>query len=109
MSSLLRNFGFAIVVIIFPCLASAHRLDEYLQATRISVELDCIKTEIDLTPGAALADDVIAMINRDHDGDISQSERASYVRSVVESLSVEIDGQRHSLNLDTFSMITASN
>jgi hypothetical protein len=104
MNSFLRYLGVAVVVIAFPCAGSAHRLDEYLQATRISVEMDCIKTEVNLTPGEAVADDVIAMIDRDRNGEISDSELASYARSVVDSLSLEIDGQRQSLILDTFSI-----
>jgi hypothetical protein len=104
MNAMLRYFGFAVVVIVFPCIASAHRLDEYLQATRIEVEFDCIKMEINLTPGAAVANDVIAMIDRDRNGEISENERTSYARDVVESLSVEIDGQRQPLNVNTSSI-----
>ena len=35
--------------------AGAHRLDEYLQATRIGVSQNRIDLEIDLTAGAAIA------------------------------------------------------
>ena len=35
--------------------ALAHRLDEYLQATRISVATNRIDLSIDLTPGVAVA------------------------------------------------------
>ena len=34
--------------------ASAHRLDEYLQATTISVEKDRVQAQIRLTPGVAV-------------------------------------------------------
>ena len=33
-----------------PAPAGAHRLDEYLQATRVSIDLDRVGLEIDLTP-----------------------------------------------------------
>jgi len=36
-------------------LASAHRVDEYLQATRLSIDLDRVEVEINLTPGIDLA------------------------------------------------------
>ena len=35
----------------------AHRLDEYLQATRVAIERGRVTVEIDLTPGASLAAD----------------------------------------------------
>src|SRR5689334_7014001 len=40
------------VLLSLPRDASAHRLDEYLQATRVDVGADGIGIEIDLTPGA---------------------------------------------------------
>ena len=88
----------------FPGLARAHRLDEYLQATRISVEADRIATEINLTPGAAVANDVFAAIDLDHDNKISPAESVAYAESVVTSLSLSVDGQRRLLTLDAYSI-----
>ena len=95
MNRKLRGIALALLVLGLPCAVSAHRLDEYLQATRISIEQDRVVAEIYLTPGAAVANDVFATIDRD---------RNAYLRDVVESLSLEIDGQRHSLILDGYSM-----
>jgi hypothetical protein len=82
--------------------ASAHRLDEYLQATRISLELDRITTEINLTPGAEVADGVFLAIDRDRNGEISPTEGAAYAEHVVKSLTLDIDGRAHPLTLDTY-------
>jgi len=104
MNVMFRYFGLFVALFAFPCIASAHRLDEYLQATRIDVEFDCIKMEINLTPGAAVANEVIAMIDRDRNGEISEGERASYARNVVATQSLEIDGQSQPLTLNTSSI-----
>ena len=53
---------------------SAHRLDEYLQAARVSLERTRVALEIDLTPGASVADGIIALIDRDGDNRISPLE-----------------------------------
>src|SRR6266704_437804 len=74
--------------------ASAHRLDEYLQATRISLGLDRIVFEMDLTPGVDVAPLVFASINTDHDGRISEAEGAAYASQVLKEIIVEIDGRR---------------
>lgn len=67
------------LVFILACLASplateAHRLDEYLQATRLSVARDRIDLELDLTAGADVASAVFASIDTNHDGRISPTE-----------------------------------
>jgi hypothetical protein len=86
------------------CPADAHRLDEYLQATRISIERDRVVAEINLTPGAAVADDVFAAIDRDRDEKISPIEGATYAEHVVKSLSLEVDGVLRAVALDTYSV-----
>ena len=72
-------------VVFFPRIADAHRLDEYLQGTRISIEPGCIRVEMNLTPGAAVAESVIAAIDQDRDGEISSVESAAYAGGVVSS------------------------
>jgi len=37
-----RRFGLILILFVFPVMLLAHRLDEYLQATRLSVGLDRI-------------------------------------------------------------------
>ncbi len=97
----LLAFG-VILGIAFPRHAGAHRLDEYLQATRFSVEVDRIVAEINLTPGADVAENVIATIDRDGNGEVTASEAAAYAEYVVKSLSLEVDGQPRSFALDVY-------
>jgi hypothetical protein len=71
--------------------ASAHRLDEYLQATRVSVAANRIDVSIDLTPGVAVADQVLAVIDKDRDGQVSEEERTAYAQSVLKDIRVGLD------------------
>lgn len=81
---------FAALVLIAP--AGAHRMDEYLQATRLSVSLDRVDLEIDLTPGIALASRVFSWIDADQDGEISGVEGQTYARRMLDSVVLKIDG-----------------
>jgi len=48
--------------------ASAHRLDEYLQATLISIQRDHLEVSMRLIPGMAMSAAVIASIDANSDG-----------------------------------------
>ena len=73
-------------------LAGAHRMDEYLQATRLSIDVEQVDMEIDLTPGVAMASEVFGWIDTDRDGEISQAEGDAYAREVLRSVALSIDG-----------------
>jgi hypothetical protein len=79
--------------------ASAHRLDEYLQATTISVEKDRVQAQIRLTPGVAVFPIVLENIDTDADGVISEAEQRTYAERVLCDLSLTIDGDRLRLRL----------
>ena len=79
--------------------ASAHRLDEYLQATRIAVATNRIDISIDLTPGVGVVSDVLAAIDTNHDAQFSESERQSYGERLLKNLRVAIDGRPVTLAL----------
>jgi len=79
--------------------ASAHRLDEYLQATTISLEKDRVQAQIRLTPGVAVFPIVLANIDTDADGVISEAEQRAYAERVLGDLSLTIDGDRLRLQL----------
>ena len=79
--------------------AFAHRLDEYLQATTISLEKDRVQAQIRLTPGVAVFPIVFASIDSDADGIISEAERHAYAERVLRDLSLTIDGDRVQLRL----------
>jgi hypothetical protein len=79
---------------------SAHRLDEYLQAARVSLAHTRVELEIDLTPGASVADGIIALIDRDGDTRISPPEAERYGRDVLADMVLELDGRSVTLTLD---------
>ena len=73
--------------------ALAHRLDEYLQATRVSVTTKRLDISIDLTPGVAIADQALSVIDKDRDGRISKTERAAYVQLLLKDIRVAVDAK----------------
>ena len=79
--------------------AFAHRLDEYLQATTISMGKDRIQAQIRLIPGVAVFPIVFASIDSDADGIISEAEQHAYAERVLRDLSLTIDGDRVQLRL----------
>ena len=79
--------------------ASAHRLDEYLQATLIGVTRDGVDVEIGLTPGVAVLPAVMAAIDRNRDGRISPEEERAYAGDVLTDVELEVDGKPVPLRL----------
>jgi hypothetical protein len=79
--------------------ASAHRLDEYLQATRLSVDIERVDIEIDLTAGAAVASKVFAWIDVNRDGEISGAEGEAYAQQVLRSVALKLDGRPATIRL----------
>jgi hypothetical protein len=78
---------------------SAHRLDEYLQAARIAVAPSRIDVELDLTPGVAIANDIITSIDRDGDGQLSADEQRAYAGQVLSETRLAIDDRPLRLEL----------
>jgi hypothetical protein len=72
--------------------ASAHRLDEYLQATMISVEKDRVQAALRLTPGVAVSSFVLRGIDTNDDGVISPAERRAYAERVLRDVSFSMNG-----------------
>ena len=79
--------------------AGAHRVDEYLQATRIAVEIDRVDLEIDLTPGMTVASKVSGWIDTNRDGEVSQVEADAYAREILRSVALSVDGGRVPITL----------
>lgn len=79
--------------------AGAHRLDEYLQATRLSIDVDRVSLEIDLTAGVNVARQVIAWIDTNRDGQISGTEGDAYARQMLGAVVLSVDGRTASLTL----------
>ena len=80
--------------------ALAHRLDEYLQATRVSFARDRLAIDVDLTPGVSIASGVIAMLDTNADGAVASAEAGGYGRSVLSDLRVSLDGNRIGMTLE---------
>lgn len=71
--------------------ASAHRLDEYLQAARISVATNRVDLSLELTPGVAIVDQLLVVIDKDHDGRVSKEEVTTYAQRVLKDIQVGLD------------------
>ena len=52
-----------------------------------------MELELDLTPGVAVADAIIADIDRDRDGALSADEKRAYVERVLDAIELRVDGQ----------------
>jgi hypothetical protein len=76
---------------------SAHRRNEYLQAARLAIDPDRVEIVLDLTAGIAVADTVLAAIDRDGDASISPGEAKAYAATVLKALAVHVDGARLTL------------
>jgi hypothetical protein len=73
--------------------ALAHRLDEYLQGTIVSVGKNRVDAQITLTPGVSVFPTLIADIDTDANGVISAAEQHAYADRILRDLSLKIDGQ----------------
>jgi nickel/cobalt transporter (NicO) family protein len=82
-----------------PLPAAAHRLDEYLQATRLAIDVDRIEVEIDLTAGVGIAPRIAESIDTDGDGRISAAEGETYARRVLSDVVLTVDGRRAPVSL----------
>jgi hypothetical protein len=86
-------------LLVLACIpAPAHRLDEYLQGTILSIEKNRLQAQITLTPGIAVFPMVFAGIDADGDGVISENEKRLYTARVLHDLFLTIDGQRLALH-----------
>lgn len=88
-----------VIVMLTPRGVGAHRLDEYLQATRVGIERQRVSLEIDLTAGVSVARQVTAWIDSDGNRVISLSESLAYGRRVLDALSLTVDGHAVPLEL----------
>ena len=90
----LRTVGGAAMALtawLVPTAVDAHRVDEYLQATRLSIDRAQVGIEISLTPGVDVAPTIFRSIDADGNGRISQAEGAAYARQVLSSVALAVD------------------
>lgn len=77
----------------------AHPLDEFAQAATISVEKGVVQVQLRLTPGVGVYRSILAMIDLNADGAISESEQQAYAQRVLRDVSLTVDGQPLPLRL----------
>lgn len=82
-----------------PSAGFAHRLDEYLQATLVDIEPGDVRLEINLTPGVAVAEQVLALIDSNYDGVISTNEATAYAELLKRDLAARLDQRDVELKL----------
>jgi hypothetical protein len=87
------------LTVALPATLTAHRLDEYLQASRLSLLTDGVGVEVDLTPGSSVAAEVSAQIDTDGDRQLTAVEVERYARGVLADLVLEANEDAVSLRL----------
>jgi len=92
-SRMLGPLPLIIAVIAFAPAAHAHRLDEFLQATIVDIGPGDVRLRINLTPGAAVAEPIVTLIDRDRDGAVSAAEASAYCESFRRDLTLRLDGR----------------
>jgi HupE / UreJ protein len=87
------------LLLAFTTRADAHQLDEYVQASKLSIARDVVRVELRLTPGVKVLPRVLAAIDTNGDGTISTDEQRAYADRVRGDLTLRIDGTRLPLRL----------
>jgi hypothetical protein len=92
----LRRYRVGLLLGLFalPSTSLAHRLDEYLQATLVTIEPSEVRLQINLTPGVAIAEQVLRLIDRDRDGVISTNEATAYAKLIMRDLILRLDQRK---------------
>ncbi len=106
MRSARHIYIFGPLALIFALLpsASAHRLDECLQAARLDLTPDRFTLELDLTPGIQTADAFLSRIDLDRNGQVSGVEADAYGDLVRAAIQLRLDGRRLGLTVDDVTM-----
>jgi len=95
----LCRLALLLALLALPSAVFAHRDDQYLQATLVAIEPSGVRLQINLTPGVAVAEQVLAEIDRERDGAISQNEAAAYAELLKRDLALRVDGRKLDLKL----------
>src|SRR3954469_20689281 len=97
-----RRGALLLLFCLLPTSLFAHRLDEYLQAMLVSIEPREIRIQINLTPGVAVAERVLAFIDRNRAGLISTNEAWAYAEMLKGDLRVQLDGRHVEFGIAEF-------
>ena len=89
----MKALGAAVLVLLAMCgEVSGHQLDEYLQATRVSIARDRVTLDVDLTPGVTIAPAIVETLDANADNIIVPSEAGAYGRAMLSDVVVTFDG-----------------
>ena len=99
MTKTFRCLPVLLALLAFPSTVIAHRLDEYLQATLVTIEPHSVRLQMNLTPGVSIAEKVLTLVDSDHDGIISTNEASAYAEYLKRNLAVRLDGQKLDLKI----------
>jgi hypothetical protein len=101
-------FVIACVLLAFGNTAFAHRIDEYLQATILSLAENRVQASMRLIPGVLVAPSVIANIDSNGDGTLSDDEKKSYSQRVLDDLTITVDAKNVRAQLVSWSVPEAA-
>jgi hypothetical protein len=107
--TVLRALGTtAAVAVLLSIDGQAHSLDEYVQAARLSLVRERVALELDLTPGVAVASEIITTIDRDADAAISSEEARAYGQAVMSDVRLTVDGRAVDVRLERVEVPSAA-
>jgi hypothetical protein len=99
MIRIVRCLALLLGLLALPSTIFAHRLDEYLQATLVTIDPGGVRLQINLTPGVAVAEKVLTLVDHNHDGVISTNEAEAYSELLKRDLFVRLDRRKLALKL----------
>lgn len=79
--------------------ARAHRIDELLQSAFFEIHPDRVEVQLDIGPGAAVAEEFILAADTNRDGQIDATESTAAAEKVGALLRLDLDGKTLELRL----------
>lgn len=104
----LKLVAFSLIIFCFVSSADAHRLNEYLQATTVSLYKDHAVLQLRLTAGSDVATKIIGLIDVDGNAIFSNAEQEGYAKSVLGEISVAVNGKRSQALLQSWTFPNAT-
>lgn len=82
-----------LTLLLLPATASAHPLDQVVEATYVTVGDGVVDLELKVSPGSLVAEPIVAALDADGDGTISDAEGDAYARAMLSALTLTLDGE----------------
>jgi hydrogenase/urease accessory protein HupE len=98
-----------LAVLLLSTAAFAHRLNEYLEATTVSLSRGKVFLELRLTPGVAIAPDVLKKIDQNGDNRMEESEQRTYLAQLGNDFLLTLDGNVTDIMAVSYSFPTVEN